>query len=171
MDQMARTYQQAKAGLLPDEPVIVVGQPTAIDPSRAPAGKHVLWLQVRMVPAKIAGDAKGEITSREWPAVAPLYADRVLAILEGYAPGTLAKIIANRIVSPLELEAENPNLSGGDQIAGSHHLAQHFLFRPALGHADGSTPIKGLYLIGASVWPGAGVGAGSGTLLSAKLAG
>ena len=35
LDQMARTYAQAKAGLLPDEPVIVCGQPTAVDPSRA----------------------------------------------------------------------------------------------------------------------------------------
>ena len=35
----------------PAEPVLVVGQPTAIDPSRAPAGKHVLWVQVRMLPA------------------------------------------------------------------------------------------------------------------------
>ena len=50
LDQMTRTYQQARAGLLPDEPVVVVGQPTAVDPSRAPEGKHVLWLQARMVP-------------------------------------------------------------------------------------------------------------------------
>ena len=28
LDQMARTYQQAMAGLLPSEPVLVVGQPT-----------------------------------------------------------------------------------------------------------------------------------------------
>ena len=52
LDAMARTYQQAMAGMLPDEPVLVVGQPTAIDPSRAPPGKHVLWVQVRMLPAE-----------------------------------------------------------------------------------------------------------------------
>ena len=58
MDQMARTYAQAKAGLLPDEPVIVCGQPTVVDPSRAPDGKHVLWLQVRMAPGQIKGDSE-----------------------------------------------------------------------------------------------------------------
>ncbi|MBL9050465.1 MAG: NAD(P)/FAD-dependent oxidoreductase, partial [Tabrizicola sp.] len=38
LDQMARTYQEAQAGLLPTEPVLVVGQPTGQDPSRAPEG-------------------------------------------------------------------------------------------------------------------------------------
>jgi phytoene dehydrogenase-like protein len=171
MDQMARTYAQAQAGLLPDAPVIVVGQPTAVDPSRAPEGKHVLWLQVRMVPGTIRGDAAGQIAARDWPAAAKPFADRALDLLEDAAPGTRAKILGQRIVTPAELEADNPNLVGGDQLCGSHHLSQHFLFRPARGHADGSTPIRNLHLTGAAVWPGAGTGAGSGFLLARKLAG
>jgi phytoene dehydrogenase-like protein len=171
LDQMARTYQQALAGLLPDEPVIVVGQPTAVDPSRAPEGKHVLWLQVRMAPGVIRADAKGEIAATDWASAAEPFAERALDILECYAPGTRGKILGRRIVSPADLEAENPNLVGGDQLCGSHHLPQNFLFRPARGHADGSTPIKGLHLTGAAVWPGAGTGAASGYLLAKKLAG
>ncbi|MDP3198117.1 NAD(P)/FAD-dependent oxidoreductase [Tabrizicola sp.] len=171
LDQMARTYQQAQAGLLPDEPILVVGQPTAFDASRAPEGKHVLWVQVRMAPGTIAGDAKGEIAATDWAEAAEPFADRALAILEAHAPGTRAKILARRIVTPLELEADNPNLVGGDQVCGSHHLSQHFLFRPARGHADGSTPVANLHLTGAAVWPGAGTGAGPGFLLARKLAG
>lgn len=171
LDQMARTYTQARAGLLPDQPVIVVGQPTAIDASRAPEGKHVLWLQVRMVPAVILGDAADRITATDWATVKDQMAERALDLLEAAAPGTRAKIIAQRVVSPLELEADNPNLVGGDQVCGSHHLSQHFLFRPARGHADGSTPVAGLHLTGAAVWPGAGTGAGAGYLLAQNLAG
>lgn len=171
LDQMARTYQQAKAGLLPDEPVLVVGQPTAVDPTRAPDGKHVLWVQVRMAPGTIAGDAGGTITATDWRTAADPFADRALDILERYAPGTRAKILGRRVVSPQDLETENPNLVGGDQLCGSHHLAQHFLFRPVQGHSDGSTPVKGLHLTGAAVWPGAGTGAGSGFLLARRLAG
>lgn len=171
MDQMARTYQQAKAGLLPDEPVIVVGQPTTVDPSRAPEGKHVLWLQVRMAPGQIHGDAAGEISATDWADAAEPFAERALDILERYAPGVRENIRARRIVPPTELEADNPNLVGGDQICGSHHLSQNFLFRPTRGHADGSTPIKQLFLTGAAVWPGAGTGAGSGFQLAQKLAG
>ena len=171
LDQMARTYAQAQAGLLPDEPILVVGQPTVFDPSRAHAGKHVLWVQVRMAPSIIVGDVKGEITASNWNEAAEPFTSRALAILEAHAPGTRAKILGQRIVTPAELEADNPNLVGGDQVCGSHHLAQHFVFRPARGHADGSTPITNLHLTGAAVWPGAGTGAGSGFLLARKLAG
>lgn len=171
LDQMARTYAQAAAGLLPDEPVLVVGQPTVFDPSRAPAGQHVLWVQVRMAPGQIMGDATGEISAQDWPSAAAPFAARALDILEQHAPGTRANIIAQRIVSPMELAADNPNLVGGDQICGSHHLTQNFLFRPMRGHADGSTPIKNLHLTGAAVWPGAGTGAGAGYLLAKRLAG
>ncbi len=171
LDQMARTYQQARAGLLPDTPVIVVGQPTAHDPSRAPAGKHVLWVQVRMVPGTIRGDAAGRIDARDWSAAAEPMADRAIDILDTYAPGTKGKILSRRIVTPADLESDNPNLVGGDQVCGSHHLSQHFLFRPARGHADGSTALKNLHLTGAGVWPGGGTGAGAGFLLARKLAG
>jgi phytoene dehydrogenase-like protein len=171
LDQMARTYQQAQAGLLPDEPILVVGQPTVFDPSRAPDGKHVLWLQVRMAPGKIRGDAKGEIEARDWSGAAEPFAERALDILERYAPGTRDKILGRHIVTPVDLENDNPNLVGGDQVCGSHHMSQNFLFRPMRGHADGSTPVNNLYLTGAAVWPGAGTGAGSGFLLAKKLVG
>jgi len=171
VDQMARTYAQAQAGLLPDEPVVVCGQPTVIDPSRAPDGKHALWLQVRMVPGLIKGDAAGQIEETDWAVVADKYAERVLDILERYAPGTRSKILGQHVVTPLMLEADNPNLVGGDQICGSHHLTQHFMFRPVRGFADGSTPVGNLFHTGAAVWPGAGTGAGPGYLLAQKLAG
>lgn len=171
LDQMARTYQQALAGLLPDEPILVVGQPTVFDPSRAPEGKHTLWVQVRMAPGTIRGDAAGQIAATDWASAAEPFANRALDLLERYAPGLRGHILAQRIVTPEELEADNPNLVGGDQVCGSHHLTQHFIFRPTRGHADGSTPVQNLFLTGAAVWPGAGTGAGPGFLLAQKLAG
>jgi phytoene dehydrogenase-like protein len=171
LDAMARVYQQAVAGLLPAEPILVVGQPTAVDPSRAPAGKHVLWVQIRMLPAEIAGDAAGEIAPDRWDKVKERYADRVMAIIETYAPGLAQKIRGRAVFSPIDLERENPNLVGGDQICGSHHLSQNFLFRPARGYARWNTPVAKLHLIGAATWPGAGTGAGSGFLLAQELSG
>lgn len=171
LDQMARTYQQAIAGLLPDEPVIVVGQPTAIDPSRAPDGKHVLWVQVRLLPAEVKGDAAGEIAPAHWDAIKERYADRAVALIEAQAPGLQGKILGRTVVSPIDLERGNPNLVGGDQICGSHHIAQNFLFRPARGFARWNTPVTNLHLVGAATWPGAGTGAGSGFMLAQQLGG
>lgn len=169
MEMMSLAYQQAKAGLLPAEPVLVVGQPTVLDPGRAPAGKHILWVQVRMVPARIKGDAAGQIKSTDWEEAKQEMAERVLELLARHAPGLHGQILGQYVVSPADLEADNRNLIGGDQITGSHHLAQNFLYRPAAGWPAGSTPVKGLYMVGAGVWPGAGVGAGSAAILLDRL--
>jgi phytoene dehydrogenase-like protein len=171
LDQMARTYQQAVAGLLPDEPVLVVGQPTAVDPSRAPAGKQVLWVQVRALPAEVKGDASGKIAPDHWDAIKEAYADRAIALVEAHAPGLGARILGRSVFSPIDLERENPNLVGGDQICGSHHISQNFIFRPARGYARWNTPIRNLHLLGAATWPGAGTGAGSGFMLAQQLGG
>jgi phytoene dehydrogenase-like protein len=168
---MGKAYAEALAGLLPAEPALVVGQPTAIDPSRAPDGKHVLWIQVRALPAQIQGDAAGAIAPGDWDAVKERYADRVVAILERYAPGVSARILGRSVFSPKDLERENPNLIGGDSIAGSHHLDQYFLLRPIAGWSRYRTPVEGLFMVGAGTWPGAGLGAGSGFMLGKMLAG
>lgn len=171
MQMMGRVYSEAMAGLLPAVPALVVGQPTAVDPSRAPEGKHVLWVQVRVLPSEIKGDAQGEITGRDWATVKDAYAERVLDIIEQYAPGTRSKICASAVFSPSDLENENPNLIGGDSLSGSHHLDQNFLFRPVAGYSRYKTPVQGLYMCGASTWPGAGTGAGSGFMVAKMLAG
>jgi phytoene dehydrogenase-like protein len=46
---------------------------------------------------------------------------------------------------------------------------QNFFLRPFPGWSRYRTPIDGLYMCGASTWPGAGVGAGSGFLLGKEL--
>ncbi len=169
--QMSQTYAQAMAGLLPGEPVLVVGQPTVVDPSRAPAGRHVLWVQVRVLPAEPRGDAgDGSITAGPWDSIKEAYAERVLDLLERYAPGLRGSVLGRHVLSPTDLERDNPNLVGGDSLAGSHHLDQYFLFRPAFGRSRWRTGVNGLYHIGASTWPGAGTGAGSGYLLARDLA-
>ncbi len=168
---MAKTYTEALAGLLPVDPVLVVGQPTAIDPGRAPPGRHVLWVQVRVLPAQILGDAGGRIAATDWDAAKEAYADRVVDLIERYAPGLRANILGRTVHSPQDLERDNPNLIGGDSLSGSHHLDQNFLFRPAFGFSRYRTAVARLYIVGASTWPGAGTGAGSGFMAAKALAG
>ena len=170
-DYMTAAYTQAMAGLLPIAPVLVVGQPTAIDPSRAPDGKHILWVQVRVLPKYIKGDAAGKIIGTEWNKIKEAYAERALDIIETHAPGIKSKIIGRAVFSPDDLEQENSCLIGGDNLSGSHHLDQNFLFRPVAGYSRYKMPMDKLYMCGAATWPGAGTGAGSGYLLGKMLAG
>jgi phytoene dehydrogenase-like protein len=65
--------------VLPAEATIVVGQPMAVDPSRAPAGSWILWIQLQEVPSRPKGDAAGEQTSARTgrSSLREAYADRI----------------------------------------------------------------------------------------------
>ena len=169
VDDLATMYAQASAGMLPAEPMLVVGQTSAVDPSRSPEGSQVVWVQVRALPGTIAGDALGEIAARSWDGAAEPYAERVMAKLERYAPGIGDLVLDRAVLSPAELERRNPNLVGGDSIAGSMHLRQNFVFRPFPAVSDYESGIAGLLMTGASTWPGAGVNALSGYNVAQKL--
>ncbi|KAE8766084.1 phytoene desaturase family protein [Georgenia thermotolerans] len=169
VDDLARTYTQSLAGLIPDSPLLVVGQTSQVDPSRSPDGRQVVWVQVRSLPSTIRGDAAGEITADDWDAAKEAVADRVVAKIEAYAPGFGALVRARTVLSPLDLERSNANLVGGDSVAGSHHVAQNFLFRPWLGASGYVTGVPGLYQVGAATWPGAGTNALSGYLCAELL--
>jgi phytoene dehydrogenase-like protein len=169
VEDLSQTYADAADGLLPASPLLVVGQTSAVDPTRAPEGRHVLWVQVRALPSTIRGDAAGAIKARTWDEAKEPFADRVLDKLEAYAPGLRASILGRAVHSPVDLERDNPNLVGGDSAGGSHHLAQNFLFRPLLGWSRYRMPVRGLWMVGAGTWPGAGNNATSGYLAAKAL--
>ena len=73
------------------------------------------------------------------------------------------------VQSPLDIEAANPNLVGGDNNAGSMHLNQLFGNRPFPGSRDHRSGIAGLYLCGASTWPGGGSNPGSGLFVAEQV--
>jgi phytoene dehydrogenase-like protein len=157
VSDLADTYTAALNGLLPKSPLLIVGQSSAVDPTRAPEGQAVLWVQVRAQPAQIRGDMAGEIAARNWEDAAGPYADRVIAKLSEYAPGIERLILKRAVLTPLDLEAHDPNLVGGDSVAGSHHLRQNFIFRPMAGYSSYRTAVDGLFMTGAATWPGGGV--------------
>ncbi len=173
LDGVSKAVNEAERGMLPVEPTICLGQPTAFDPSRAPDGKAILWLQLPEAPRRIRGDAAGEIAAPadgQWTeAVREAYADRVEAILCRHIPDFRSSVLARRCYSPADLEAMNVNLVGGDPYGGACTIDQFFLWRPLRGNANHDTPVKRLYHIGASTHPGPGLGGGSGFLLATAL--
>jgi phytoene dehydrogenase-like protein len=173
LDGVSRAVNEAERGLLPATPTICVGQPTSLDPSRAPAGKAILWLQLPEAPRVLKGDALETIAvpkDGKWtPEVREQYADRVEAILTSHIAGFRETVIARRAYSPADLEAMNVNLVGGDPYGGACGIDQFFLWRPFKGSVNHRTHVPGLFHIGASTHPGPGLGGGSGFNLGNAL--
>jgi phytoene dehydrogenase-like protein len=171
IDSVSKSSNEAERGMLPVTPTICVGQPHRLDPSRAPAGKAVLWLQVPDAPRQIKGDAAGSIkTDGQWNAATrEAFADRIEAILKRHILDFDAIKLARRAYSPADLEALNINLVGGDPYGGACTLDQFFIWRPFSHSRNGSTQIRGLMQIGASTHPGPGLGGGSGFLAAKRL--
>jgi len=147
LDDLARFTAEVRAGKLPEHPYLVIGQQSLADPTRAPAGRHTLWLYSR-VPSRLEGG---------WEAARERFADRIVARIEGLAPGFRKRILARAVWAPGDLEALDENLIGGDLSGGSAGIRHQLFFRPVFPWFRYRTPITGLYLGSSYTHPGAGV--------------
>ena len=169
LDGVSRAVNEAERGLLPAEATVVVGQPLTMDPSRAPAGKGLLWIQLQELPWQVKGDAAGEIDVADgtWTAVLrERYADRIQARLARHVTNLEQALLDRTVLSPADLERANVNLVHGDPYGGSLALDQNFLWRPLAGAPGHRTFVEGVWHVGASTHPGPGLGAGSGTIVA-----
>jgi len=173
LDGVSRAVNEAERGLLPAEATIVCGQPMAVDPSRAPEGSWIIWIQLQELPAgRVKGDAAGELDVGDGAWTEELrdaYADRITARLGRHIQNLERATLARVVLSPADIAALNVNLVGGDIYGGSCALDQNFLFRPLPQAPGHRTPVDNLWHIGASTHPGPGLGAGSGYLVYKEL--
>lgn len=173
LDGVSRAVNEAVRGLLPHEATIVVAQPTALDPSRAPRGKSVLWIQLQELPTRIRGDADGEIQCPPGGAwtdeIRERYADRITARLCQYIPNLRRATIGRKVLSPADLEKLNVNLIAGDPYSGACELDQFMLWRPFAGERNHAAPVRRLFRIGASSHPGPGLGGMSGFMAATRI--
>ena len=172
LDGVSRAVNEADRGLLPAEATIALGQPMAVDPSRAPEGSWVLWVQLQELPPRPKGDAAGE-----------------LDVGDGTWTEELREAYADRIVERIGRHIENLEL--GDGRPASSCPPRTWRPRTRTGSAATSTPaparstrtcssarprdprprtpVEQLWHIGASTHPGPGLGAGSGYLVAKQL--
>ena len=157
LDELSRHALSLAIGEVPDRPFLVLGQYSAIDPTRAPQGKEVAWAYTH-VPQRVRGDAGGEGLTGAWDArESGAFADRMEAQVERFAPGFRDRIRARHVFDPPKLQAADGNLVGGALNGGTAQVHQQLVFRPASGLGRAETPIGGLYLASASAHPGGGV--------------
>lgn len=167
--EMSETYTDAVNHILPASPMLVIGQQSAIDKTRAPEGKFTIWIQVRAVPFEIKGDRLNEISSNKWDEIKEAYADRIIKKISQYAPNVYNATTSRAVFSPVDLMRNNINLVNGDSISGSHHISQNYMFRPFPGASKYETPVKNFYICGSTTWPGGGLNATSGYLAAEKI--
>ena len=172
LDGVSRAVNEAERGLLPAEATVVVGQPLTMDASRAPEGAGMLWIQLQELPWQVKGDAAGELDAGDGTWTEELrerYADRIQARIARHVPNLDSAVLKRVTLSPSDLQAANINLHQGDPYSGSLALDQNLLWRPFSASPGHSTPVKGLWQIGASTHPGPGLGAGSGMMVAKQL--
>jgi phytoene dehydrogenase-like protein len=136
------------------DPAVVAMTWTAVDPSLAPPGKHLLFAWAQWHPYALAG-------GRTWDGERGRAADDILRAVGRFAPNVPDCVEQVHIQTPLDLEREL-GLYNGNVMHLEMSLDQMFMFRPAAGLAGYRTTIPGLYLTGASTHPGGGVFGASG---------
>jgi phytoene dehydrogenase-like protein len=126
-------------GGVPRPPFLIIAQPSLFDPSRAPAGSHVLWVY-----AHVSNAWPGDLTAA------------VEARIERFAPGFADLVLARTVTRPADLAARNPNDVGGD-IGNGRGEGLRLLFRPTRSPVPYATPNPAIYLCSAATPPGPGV--------------
>jgi beta-carotene ketolase (CrtO type) len=144
-------------GKIPDaDPSMYVVQPTMLDPSMAPDGKHTLWIEF-FAPYQIARLEGTGMHGTGWTdELKNKVADRVIDKLAEYAPNVKAATIARRVESPAEL-GERLGALKGNYYHIDMTLEQMVFLRPLPELANYKTPIQGLFLTGAGTHPGGSI--------------
>ena len=159
--QMTEATAQVTSGAVPAAPFLLMGQMTATDPGRSPAGTESLWAYTHVPHPSRGGvvDAGDGGIRGTWDRDdAERMADRMQARIERLAPGFGSCVLARRVLGPRELESRDANLHGGALNGGTSQVHQQLFLRPVpalRGRAE--TGVPGLYLGSASAHPGGGV--------------
>lgn len=138
-EEIAAAEAAPWAGRVAERPFVLLAQPSLFDPTRAPAGRHVVWAYCH-VPAGCGVDMTSRIEGQ----------------IERFAPGFRDRIVAKAVMSPEALERYNANYVGGDITGGVFDMEQ-MLRRPRLGLVPYRMVAGGLYLCSSSTPPGPGV--------------
>ncbi|HYW44538.1 MAG TPA: NAD(P)/FAD-dependent oxidoreductase [Bryobacteraceae bacterium] len=148
IEYVERAWDDAKYGRPSERPLLELTIPTMYDPSLAPAGKHIMGIFLQYAPYTLRAGT--------WDELREPFGDRVIALIEEYAPNIRGIIEHRQVLTPLDLERRF-GITGGNIFHGEMSLDQMFVMRPAAGWARYRTPVERLYLCGSGAHPGGGV--------------
>ena len=140
-----------EAGEIPATKVMWGACPTLFDPGQAPPGKHTAFMWEK-VPYSLRG------SPQNWDIEKGGHGQTLLRLWSQFAPNLSPDIVIDSFTrSPLDTERRLPNMRSGDLLVGSLGNDQVGYNRPFAGAGQYRTPVRGLYLCGASTHPGGNV--------------
>jgi beta-carotene ketolase (CrtO type) len=158
LDFFSRVYLQCRGGALPSAPMIVSWNDSAIDSSRAPAGKALMKFVVLSVPYIITGDATGKIPARTWDEAREPYADYLIDLITAnYIPDLKRKILKRVAHSPVDISRKIISAVRGTLGQGAFLPYQSGSLRPIPELGQYRTPVPNVYLCSSGSHPGPGV--------------
>lgn len=153
IDSVEQAFDAVKYGEFAARPHLDIRVPTVSEPSFAPKGHHVVSILVHFAPHALAAGWDDGARDR--------LAATVLDRLAEYAPSVRDRVVAQEVLTPVDIE-QRFGLTGGHVLHGESGLDQLFSLRPTPGSSGYVTPIPGLYLGGSGSHPGGGITCGPG---------
>lgn len=154
MMSMRTAFDAYRYGRMPmDDLSPLVGIQSRIDPTRAPAGKHTMYLY-HFAPLELENGGLGG-----WDAVREEVADAIYDEMCKYTTNMdRSKIIARHVETPLEHHRHSASMKNGDIFGLGTFVSQFFGRRPIPELAQYRVPgLEGFYLCGPFMHPGGSV--------------
>jgi phytoene dehydrogenase-like protein len=140
IDYVERAWAEAQEGRPSTEPMLEIGIPSVYDPTLAPEGHHVMSIFLQYAPY-----------AANWDELREPYSERVIDLIQQYAPNIRDVLVAKQVLAPPDLETRF-GITGGNIFHGELTRKQLFAKRPGY-----LTAVDGLYLCGSGTHPGGGV--------------
>jgi phytoene dehydrogenase-like protein len=147
MKYVEHAFNHAKYAEYSTEPILEITIPSLHNDALAPAGHHVMSVNIMFAPYDIADG---------WHEQKAAFAYRIIAQIGRYAPNLKSLIVNHDLFTPQDIEREY-HVREGHWHHGDMTIHQSFMMRPVHGAAQYSTPLDGLYLCGAGTHPGGGL--------------
>ncbi len=159
-DFLREAFAASERGWYSSRPYIDACVQSVLDPTMAPAGKHVMSCFVQYAPYQLEGS--------EWEAERSAFGDVVQATLGEFFPGFDEIVLHREVVTPVDIERVT-GLSEGNIYGGDPAGSPLFFARPSPEWNDYRTPIAGYYQCGSGTHPGGCVTGAPGRLAAKRI--
>lgn len=147
-EEMQECYEACKKGELPSGVPLAFQFPTVMDPSLAPEGYHIASAYGFYFPCDAADDVRGKLRDE--------FGDMIIEHMDMHMPGFKDLIVQRAIFSADHFHTME-GATNGDWTHGLLHPDQMVGDRCLVEGTGHVTPIKNLFMCGASCHPGPGV--------------